>query len=339
MITTNTGRSITRAQVEGGILALAIGDALGYPHEFRRVQQVRREIGPQGITGFIALQDPRFTRPMFLGPAPPPGTFTDDTQMSLAVAEALVEAGHADQDTLMTTMARHFVRWFFSEDNNRSPGETTGIACTALRDGVPWQRSGVAQSKGCGANMRVAPIGLFYDDLDVVADVAADCARITHAHQTALAASAATALCVALAARGETPEAIHAVVAGRIAGAAPDLEALWARIPGVLDQDPLRVLVDLEQNPGGLGESWVADEALASAFYCFWRHADDARACLLEAANTDGDSDSIACIAGGIVGARLGRSALPSEWITGVEASERLQDMGARLFAARSARA
>ncbi len=168
--------------IAGSIVGLAIGDALGYPQEFRTVAQVRREIGPEGLRAFVALKDPRFSRPMILGPEHPPGTFTDDTQMSLAVAEALIVAGHADRDTLMGAMSTRFVDWFFSDDNNRSPGAATGAACTALRDGASWRDAGVKDSKGCGANMRVAPIGLFYDDLDDVADVARDCARITHGH-------------------------------------------------------------------------------------------------------------------------------------------------------------
>jgi ADP-ribosylglycohydrolase len=326
-------------RITGSILATAIGDALGYPHEFRTVEQVRREIGPLGITDFVALQDPRFTRPFIVGAKHPPGTFTDDTQMTLAVAEALIEAGRprtpAGHDALMQTMGRHFVSWFFSDENNRSPGETTGIACRALREGVRWDAAGVAQSKGCGANMRVGPIGLYYDDLADVVAVAADCARITHAHPTALVAAEATALCVALALRGEDPPTIHARVARRIAGRAPDLEALWKRLPALLSASPGEVLVELENNPAGLGGSWVADEAIASAFWCFWRHADDPRACLLEAINTDGDSDSIGAIAGGIIGARMGISALPSSWVERVEASDHLHDVAARLTAAR----
>jgi ADP-ribosylglycohydrolase len=206
-----------------------------------------------------------------------------------------------------------------------------------LRDGVHWTVSGVAASKGCGANMRVGPIGLFYDDLADVVAVAADCARITHAHPTALVASEATALAVALALRGEDPAAIHERIARRIAGRAADLEALWRRIPGLLGAEPHDVLVDLEQNPAGLGAGWVADEAIASAFFCFWRHADDARACLIEAVNTDGDSDSLGAIAGGIVGARLGVAALPSSWVERVEQSASLHDVGARLGGARAA--
>ncbi len=326
-------------RIAGSVLASAIGDALGYPHEFRTVKQVRREIGPEGITDFLALQDPRFTRPFIVGTAHPPGTFTDDTQMSIAVAEALLEAGlpwaPAKHDALMQAMGRRFVAWFFSDDNDRAPGETTGIACTALRDGVPWRSSGVVKSKGCGANMRVGPVGLVYDDLDVVAAVAADSARITHAHPTALVASEATALCVALALRGDEPASIHEAVARRIAGRAADLEALWQRIPALLSAASVDVLVELDDNPAGLGASWVADEAIASAFWCFWRHADDARACLLEAVNTDGDSDSIGAIAGAIVGARVGIDALPPTWLRDVEDSPYLHDLAARLARAR----
>ena len=91
------------------------------------------------------------------------------------------------------------------------------------------------------------------------------------------------------------------------------------------------MLVDLEKNPDGLGGSWVADEAIASAFYCFWRHPDDPRTCLLEAVNTDGDSDSIAAIAGSIVGARNGCLALPARWVADVEDSAYLHDLATRL--------
>ncbi len=76
----------------GCIVGLAVGDALGYPAEFRSRAQILEEIGADGIADFIALEDSRFTRPMFLGPDHPPGTFTDDTQMSIAVAEALLAA-------------------------------------------------------------------------------------------------------------------------------------------------------------------------------------------------------------------------------------------------------
>lgn len=78
----------------GCIVGLAVGDALGYPAEFRSRDQILAEIGPDGITDFIALADPRFTRPAFLGPSHQPGTFTDDTQMSIPITFTNLAPGY-----------------------------------------------------------------------------------------------------------------------------------------------------------------------------------------------------------------------------------------------------
>jgi ADP-ribosylglycohydrolase len=327
-----------RSQIQGSIVGLAIGDALGYPHEFRAVEQVRREIGPDGITGFLRLMDPRFTRPFIVGTDHPPGTYTDDTQMSLCVAEALLEAGYDDLDVLMSAMARRFVAWFESEENDRSPGETTGIACERLARGIPWREAGVPTSKGCGANMRVAPVGLYYEDLDRVAEIARVQSMLTHGHDAALEASAAAALLVALALRGASPPSMHEEVMRRLGGASPDFDAVFGRVPSVVERDPPEVLIEREKGPHALGEGWVAEEAVASALYCAWRHPDDFKAGVLLAVNTDGDSDSIATITGSILGARLGLEAIPEDWVRDVERSPALLDLGARLAAARGAR-
>jgi ADP-ribosylglycohydrolase len=53
-----------------------------------------------------------------------------------------------------------FVQWFFSPENNRAPGMTCLRACEALSRGGDWQAASEVGSKGCGANMRVAPLGL-----------------------------------------------------------------------------------------------------------------------------------------------------------------------------------
>lgn len=319
----------------GCIVGLAVGDALGYPHEFRRVAQVRQELGPDGITDFVALQDPRFTRPFILGKLHPPGTFTDDTQMSLALAEALLEEPTNNVERLMPVVARHFVNWYFSDDNNRSPGEATGIGCQALRSGTPWRQAGAAGSKGCGANMRVAPIGLFYEDLDDVSSIARAQAVLTHRHDAAIEGAAAAALLVALALRDTSPADMHAEVMRRCGGRSADFDAVFGRVPDVVDADPALVLVERGRTEVALGEGWVAEEAVAAALYCVWRSPDDYRAAVLLAANTDGDSDSLACIAGGISGARLGVEAIPAGWVDGVEDSQRLQEVAARLWAAR----
>ena len=66
-------------QVLGMIYGLALGDALGSPVEFWELKGIRERYGPDGIQEL-----------------PAPALFTDDTQMTLAVAEALIAAGHQD---------------------------------------------------------------------------------------------------------------------------------------------------------------------------------------------------------------------------------------------------
>jgi len=292
----------------GSIVGLAVGDALGYPAEFRSREQILREIGPDGITDFVALKDPRFSRPVFTGPGQPPGTYTDDTQMTTAVAEALLAAGDGDLDPLMHEMAVRFVEWSRSDKNNRAPGGTCMEGCNKLANGVPWREAGVARSKGCGSAMRVAPIGLYYsDDLDQVAQVARASSLPTHGHDAALEGAAAAALMVAMALRDATPEDMHAEIDRRCSANSPDFAACWQKLHDMVKRGPDKVLTK-----DALGEGWVAEEAVASALYCYWRGPDDYRQAVLTATNTDGDSDSIATITGSILGARHGIESIPN---------------------------
>ena len=318
-------------QFTGCLIGLAVGDALGYPAEFRSREQILRNIGPDGITDFLDIKDPRFDRPFILGPDLPPGTYTDDTQMSIALARGLLDATGHDLDEQMNAVATHFVAWSISPDNNRSPGGTCMTGCDNLRRGVPWRTAGVANSKGCGSAMRVAPIGLLYvDDLDAVERVARASSLLTHGHPAALAGAAAAALMVALAARGAGPELMYREIIRRCGGESPDFDSCFADLPGLVEKPPEEVLI--ERQRGGLGEAWVAEEAAVSALYCYWRHPDDYRAAVLAAVNTDGDSDSIAAITGSVLGARLGLSGIPAPWVRDVEDSEPLQDLARALW-------
>jgi ADP-ribosylglycohydrolase len=323
--------AIRSEQYTGAIVGLAVGDALGYPAEFRSREQILREIGPEGITDFIRCQDPRFSRPFIVGKEHPPGTYTDDTQMSLAVAEGLLAAGEGALDEIMGEIGRRFVRWSGSQDNDRSPGQTCMTGCANLRRGVHWREAGVQSSKGCGSAMRVGPIGLYYaGDLDRLFEVARASSLLTHGHDAAVEGAAAAALMVALALEGAGPEEVFTEITRHCGGRSADFDACLERVPALRDRPPGEVLRE-----GALGEAWVAEEAVASALYCFWRHPDDYRAAVLTAVNTDGDSDSIATITGSVLGARLGLEGIPAPWVSGVENTDRLQELGASLWAAR----
>ena len=81
-----------------------------------------------------------------------------------------------------------------------------------------------------------------------------------------------------------------------------------------------------------LGKGWIGEEAVALALYCFLRYPDDYRKAVLRGANTNGDSDSIACIAGSISGTFLGIEAIPTNWVTNIEKSKYLEELALRLF-------
>jgi ADP-ribosylglycohydrolase len=322
---------ITRERFEGCVVGLAVGDALGYPAEFRSRQKILAAFGEAGLTGFVAVHDPRWPpAPMILGPRHPPGTFSDDTQMSVAVAEALLEAGRDDLDRLMAAMARRFIEWSRSPDNNRAPGSACLTGCRSLEQGRPWREAGVADSKGCGSAMRTAPIGLYWhSDPPRLLKVARASALLTHRHDAGVEGAAATALLVKLALEGAGPEHMHARVLAECGPRSADFNACFEKLPRLIEAPP-----ELALSRRGLGEGWVAEEAVASALYCHWRHPGDFAACVLCAANTDGDSDSIACIAGGISGAAHGLAAIPREWQAGVEGGPELRHLAGRLWEA-----
>lgn len=299
--------SVTQAQAI--LLGLALGDALGAPVEFMSLAEINTRYGSGGIQG-----------------PPNPALYTDDTQMILALAEGLAEAGEADPDTLMDVVGKHFVRWLNSPDNNRSPGRACLAGVRQYEGGASWRQSGLPNSKRCGSAMRVAPIGYLYQhDPERLREVAQATSLITHGHPTALAASVAAAYMVKLALDGIAPERYLHEVVGFVDGLSDELDLALRRVGHVLAWgDEIRAI-------RRIGEGWVAEEAVSLALYCVMRYPDDYVTAVRRAANMDGDSDSVACITGGIAAARLGLETIPVDWRERCENRDGILDLEARL--------
>lgn len=303
-----------REQYVGCLVGLAVGDALGYPVEGLSLAQIRERHGPAGIEDFAG------------GRGYPPGCYSDDTQLTLAVGRALVAAGRRPTDELMDAICREFVAWYRSPEMERGPGLTTLAACANLARGVPWNESGNPESKGCGAAMRVAPIGLYYyRDPEQLCHAAKLSALATHAHPTGVAAAVVNAYAVA--------RAVERAPLGRL------LEELL-RLANRLSEELAGALRKVEQcgvlaPPDAFarfGETGSAEEVLASALFCFLRTPEDFRATVLAAANSSGDSDSIAAMAGALSGAYNGAAAIPEKWRRRVENAAELQRLAVELF-------
>lgn len=304
------------AEAEALLFGLALGDALGYRVEFLSLPQIRERYGLRGIS------EP-----------PTPALYSDDTQMTVALAEGLLDAGlNADLDRQMNAIAARFVAWSHSPENNRAPGNTCMTAVGRYESGLPWREAGIAASKGCGSAMRVAAIGYLYQqDETRLRQIAAASSLITHGHPAAVAASVGAAYAVKLALDGVPVSQYLPRIMQVTEGMSDEFDAALYRVGHAGGWS------DEERALSHIGEGWVGEEALALALYCVIRYPDSYVDCVRRAANTNGDSDSIACIAGSISAARLGLVAIPEAWRARCEHADALRDLAGRLTTARAA--
>ena len=302
-----------RSRVAGAVLGAAIGDALGHPTEFLSGRAIRQRYGPSGVTGFELWWERDGAR---FAP------YTDDTQMAEIVLRALIEARRTDapMERAMEDIAAGFANWQrHPQGGHRAPGNACMRGAKRLSEGIYWRDAGGASDGGCGSVMRVYPCGLLVAGGPAeVEHWAVEQSRMTHGDPIALAACAAMAIGVALELAGEAPETVlkeMVLAAGRHDSGTAEM-AERALADAANGAEPEQVL--------GRLEGWAAHEAVAAAMFVVARHPNDLAAALLEGANAHGDSDSIATLAGALLGARVGLSAIPAEWVRDVERSEEL---------------
>ncbi|MFS8203905.1 ADP-ribosylglycohydrolase family protein [Streptomyces sp. CWNU-52B] len=332
--------TVRKQAATGALVGLALGDALGYPTEFKDVPSILATFGPWRE---LALPDPAY--------------ITDDTQMTLALARGLrtaMDRGPLGPRELEEPVREEFIAWNRSPENDRAPGNTCVTACERLEsEGLPWQEASQIHSKGCGANMRVAPLGLAPGLSDEQRAGAAQLqAALTHGHPTALAASDLTAHAVRLLAQGAEPTGLVGLLRSYAYENRTRYHDRWLGDLWTRAQDPTpehfmargwdECLAALERLQSALrspspetdpclatGAGWIAEEALATGLSCFLLFVDEPVTALRRAACTSGDSDSIACLAGAFAGAYLGADAWPVEWADRIEHQGDLVALGA----------
>ncbi|NWF96501.1 MAG: ADP-ribosylglycohydrolase family protein [Candidatus Thorarchaeota archaeon] len=297
----------SRDRYEGCLLGLAVGDALGGPTEFLSYEQIRIRWPPDGVTSFMSFRDL------------PPGSFTDDTEMSIAVARGLTRSQDLSSESILSSIAYEFVEWAKKTRPARSPGLTCMQGVHQLATGVHWSQSGDNDSKGCGSAMRSAPIGLAYPHaLDALRFYASKVSLMTHGSPVATAGSVATAYLVARSLDGIP---VMNLLPDLVSFTMPISLEFAGHVQKVIH---LTMTSSVRQAHRELGDGWTAEEAVAGAAYANTLHPQSFRDIVLEAANSGGDCDSKACIAGAIAGARLGVQAIPAEWREEVEGRDDL---------------
>lgn len=279
----------------GVLTGLACGDALGVPYEFDRVRLAPDE-APTMLGGGLGDLEP--------------GEWSDDTSMAIAVAEGL-RAG-ASLDEQLDGIARRFLDWFRSSppdvgiqtravlsDVADVPEAGLAIAMTAAADAYARQHPHAA---GNGALMRTAPIALAHlDDRDACAEAVRAVAALTHADPDVGDSCVLWTEAVRVAAKGDGVD-VHAGL---------DLVADGDRWRGVLDE---AVVGDLGRfHPNG----WTV-RTLQVAYGAMLRTDLDIEESLATAIRVGDDTDTVAAVAGALLGAHHGASALPTSWVEAI---------------------
>lgn len=292
-----------KSKLCGYLFGAACADALGRPVELLTLEKIKEKHGEQGILE-----------------VPPDSFWTDDTQLMLVLARGLLHGAELELPKLMDKISEELILWLNEPD--LGAGATTKGAALSLKDGIHWSESGL-NSKTCGSLMRVGILGfIFQNDTEKLIRAASLSGRITHTHPTADAASIAGAYAVKLALDGIAPENMFLPLLKVTEGISDELtEALKHSYKlahsNLSDGEALQKL----------GQGWYADETFALAYFCILRYPDDYKKAVQTAVNITGDSDSVASVAGGILGARLGIEAVPISWIESLKERKILEEM------------
>lgn len=285
----------------GCLLGTACGDILGAGVEGWSATDIRRRYGQ--------LRD-------FLDTDRGFGCYTDDTQMTLALATSLVEQGRLDAAHVAAKYAAFYEPW-------RGYGGAAHRVMRALQGGADYRGTGRLQfpegSFGNGGAMRIAPVGLAYrhGSDDMLHRAVEDALLCTHVHPEAIDGAFVQAKAVAWAATVENPD---------LPDRATLLKSLLQASQTTIVQAKLEALADgLRQEDDDhfviarVGNGIRASEAVAAALWAFLRYGSTPEECVIRAVNFGGDTDTIGAMAGALVGTLHGTAWIPVRWYEIIE--------------------
>ncbi len=309
--------SLLADRLAGGLMGLLVGDALGVPYEFHPPQDIPppAQIEYEPPAGFYRAH-----------PGIESGTWSDDGAQALCLLASLLHNGRLDPQDLANRLVNWHDHGYLAVDGLVfDVGMQTLDAIRRLRAGAAPLTAGRddEQSQGNGSLMRVLPLALWHigPDADLVRD-AHDQSRPTHGHPTAQ-------VCCAL----------YCLWARAILNDAGDpwSEAVTSLRDIYRDAPVYRNALDYDIRPDepriARGSGYVVDclfsarEALQASTY------ED----VVKAAIALGhDTDTTACVAGGLAGLRHGAGAIPERWRQGLRGQAEMKPLLMALLTART---
>ena len=291
------------------LLGMAVGDAFGVPCEFLSWEETGRRV-TDNMQGWGTHNQP-------------PGTWSDDTSLALCTAEAMANGYSVDK------VAHNFVRWL--DEGFWTPhgtvfdiGGTTRDAINRLRAGVDPVLAGGEDEmdNGNGSLMRILPILWYFEhkghyDIRTVAELSA----ITHGHQRSMTA------CVILV-RFAQLILYHGI---RQAFDEFRLEMQGDSFQRDEQASHFSRLPHLEELPESeIRSDGYVIHTLEASMWCLLK-TDNYKDAVMKAVRLGGDTDTTACVVGGLAGIAYGWQSIPADWLETIARKEEIVALCKRL--------
>lgn len=257
-------------------------------------------------------------------------SYTDDSAMSIGIAESLVKKGDVDRRHLGEIFRRNFHKEPWRGYGPGPPAvfsmmERKGMSSTEAAKTL----YGGQGSFGNGAAMRIVPVGLFFHNSPYIYYKACLSAEVTHAHPVGKDGAAVQAKAVSLAVNLDCEEPFPGE---------KFIKALidFARTAEMKDKMiQVQQLIDAHQQPSlaiqRLGRSVAVHESLPFALYSFLRHPRSFEDCLFCATLNGGDRDTLGAMACAVSGAYVGIESVPLSWRNRLENRSHIESLAVKL--------
>ena len=317
---------------QGCLLGVAIGDSLGHPWEGKLRTHIYSYF--DDFESFVQQNKSIFR------------TYTDDTQLTLHLAEALIKGNGFKVDYIV----REFINWL--DDPPIGPGYGCISSIRKLRYGVPWKQA-ASNSGGNGTVMRIAPIGLLYcRDAKALKTAAIKSSIITHSHSAASAGAVVIASAIAYLIDknpeiGFSVDEFFNVITNSILNSQDEI---WKEFIEILSK--LKSNLDMPIDSGlikfsqigvkspyfiedYLGQAFVhpyAISTVACSLFIFLKKLSSFKECIFELSTSGGDSDTVGAIGGSLAGAYFGLQNIPFNLIKLVKNNKKISNISEELY-------
>lgn len=278
-------------KVYDGIMGLVVGDALGVPFEFRK----RDTFKAVDMVGYGMYNQP-------------PGTWSDDSSLTLATLESIGRTGMIDTVDIMVNFSCWLGKaWFTPYGQVFDVGGMTRAAIERFQRGVEPLKCGgdLLTDNGNGSLMRILPLTFANSSYADVVNVSS----LTHAHPIS---KRACILYVIVAEQLMKGKSLFPILTDEMwGGEFCRVSRIWK-----MQRDEIK------------SSGYVVD-TLEAALWCLY-HTHTYRDCVLTAVNLGGDTDTIAAVAGGLAGIMYGcggENGIPEAWINQIPRKDFIKNL------------